>query len=102
MRPCPRPPSKDKIIELVNFYLKGYGLAQHIRPDASPDVEWMLVCISSFDPNCFIFQKGYLPNKEELRVKKQSVAIKTIKNFFEGLPEEQSSRKVEKSVMRWN
>jgi hypothetical protein len=80
--------------------LKACKINFEIQEDASPDIQWMIALISTFDPQCFIFHKGYIPNDEKLESKRNSVAIKTIKNFFEGLPEEFLKKKVSKNVMK--
>ena len=84
----------------MNHYLKGFNIAFHIKDDACPDIKWMISLIATFDPQCFIFHKGYTPNQEKVERKKNAVAVKTIKNFFQGLPEESFSKKSNKNVMK--
>ena len=86
MQPCPRPPKREVIVDILNELLVQHKKNLTILPNHKPDVDWLLKLISTLDPEHFIFGKDYMPNKNELLKKHYGQFVMADKNFFEGLP----------------
>jgi len=69
IRPCPRKPLKQLIIQEVKNELKKKdgNLSNWIDEKHQPDVEWLLVILATLNPEHRYFQKQYVPQLNELR-----------------------------------
>ena len=98
MLPCPRPPSKDvlmqkflRICSLNNFTIIGVD-EKHV-----PDKRWLLDFVSTFKPDDEIFKKSYIPPPKETKLSE----LKTIElpaSFMIDLP--QSTRRSRRKGLR--
>ena len=64
-----------------------------------PDIEWLLVVLSTLQPNHRFFSKSYYPSDEELGgrgAKTRNNNDAEYDEFFEGLPEHLSKAKYSK------
>ena len=66
----------------------------------SPDIEWLLVVLSTLQPNHRYFSKNYYPSDEELGGRGTKVKPKDDEydEFFDNLPEHLSKAKYSKKV----
>ena len=61
LRPCPRPPTKQKLIEKIEFILKKKGKTIGNCSKTAPDIKWLLAVLSTLDPKDPIFERNYVP-----------------------------------------
>ena len=69
MLPCPRPPSKDILIEkLIEGTTAKHLQNIYISKDRRPDVKWLLDVVATLLPDDEIFKKGYVPPPKRKRL----------------------------------
>ena len=61
LRPCPDPPTKETLMNILAELTTKFKLDFGAKEYATPDKEWLLICISSKDPDNSIFSKSYMP-----------------------------------------
>ena len=61
LSPCPKPPSKEFLINRLKSYVKKEKKIFDINEKHLPDKTWVLNVLSSFTPNDEIFHKNYVP-----------------------------------------
>ena len=63
LRPCPSPPSRGSLITEANtIIVKKYGKDKQlvvVNSNRLPDLQWLLVVLSTLDPNHIIFLKNW-------------------------------------------
>ena len=124
LRPCPKPPLKNFVLKAVenallekeewrlqtisdleqgnivpnDELLKAIKRPFELNMTSShqPDIEWLIVVLSTLQPNHRFFDKSYFPSDEELggrgaKIKHNNDA--EYDEFFEGLPEHLSKAK---------
>ena len=87
MRPCPRPPNKDilldkfwGLVDAMKFPMIGVDREKH-----KPDKRWLLDIIATFNPSDRIFDKDYQPPLRATQLD-QIKAIPIPTAFVTGLP----------------
>ena len=58
---CPRPPSKQQIFQFIQAEETENEVDLGLEPNHLPNVKWLLLCLSTLNPNHEIFDRGYLP-----------------------------------------
>jgi hypothetical protein len=91
--PCPRPPDKETLIKLAEEAMSKQSKSLGIDASHTPDKGWLISIISSFNPQCEIFKKSYLPPpRVEKAENKAKVSLPA--DFLEGLPLSKKKHKV--------
>ena len=91
--PCPRPPDKEALIKYAEKAMADHSKSLGIDASHTPDKAWLLSIISTFDNQCEIFKKSYLPPPRIERIEnKAKVSLPT--DFLEGLPVSRKKHKV--------
>ena len=84
--PCPRPPDKEVLIKYAEKAMADYSKSLGIKVR-------LLSIISTFDNQCEIFKKSYVPPPRIERIEnKAKVSLPT--DFLEGLPVSRKKHKV--------
>ena len=72
MRACPCPPNKLKLLEYMQDECDKQKLKMPVQnPKILPDKDWIIVCLSSLNPDHLIFQKSYVPEPVVKRKKEE-------------------------------
>jgi len=86
MLPCPRPPNKEKLVEMFRV------LAEHnewrligFDDKHVPDKRWLLDVIATYAPDAPIFAKDYLPPVKASKLS-EIKSIEVPLDFIRGLP----------------
>ena len=61
LKPCPVPPSKETLIQIIEEVFADRSKPLGIDAGHTPDKDWLLAMIATFDPTNEIFNKSYLP-----------------------------------------
>ena len=66
LKPCPRPPQKQVMMDMINQIIKTrYGSSKVLPQQKSrlPEGSWLVQVINVLDPNSKLFEKDYAPQK---------------------------------------
>lgn len=85
LSPCPRPPSKEVLIEKLKSYIKKEKRILNIDEKKQPDKQWTINVLSTFTPSDEIFSRSYVPPKKIQKVH-EIRAIDLPNAFLKGLP----------------
>jgi hypothetical protein len=111
MRPCPRPPLKYLLIEELEKELKAFKEIRNTGIDEKhqPDNDWLLLTISTLNPNHRYFHKDYVPSLVESRKifgkiqdfkdVESDEDIKIHDDFYDNLPEDIFDSKKKNSII---
>jgi hypothetical protein len=93
LKPCPVPPDKESLIKILEEVFADRSKPLGIDASHTPDKDWLLAMISTFDPENEIFHKSYVPptRKEKKELAKGKVALPA--DFLVGLPERRGKGK---------
>ena len=62
LKPCPKPPQKDVLIEKLRDYaFENEKNISWLDEKHTPDKDWLVAVLASFTPEDEIFKKGYVP-----------------------------------------
>ena len=96
--PCPKPPEKQLMLKdfarLVNSKKKESGIDE----SHTPDKNWLLAVLGTYNPALPYFKKGYVPppkNTQAASVTK----VQLPENFLEGLPNSKRKVKIRKLAL---
>ncbi len=86
--PCPRPPSKEVLLDKFLNYMRAQGLTDQehgVSLARSPDKDWLIDVVSTLMPDDEIFRKGYLPPRTRA-INSEVDTIEVNQFFLEDLP----------------
>ena len=61
LKACPRPPSQKVLLEMLKEAAAEDECDLGILKNKEPDLRWMLEVLATMRPDCYIFEKGYVP-----------------------------------------
>lgn len=61
LNPCPRPPSKDVLLNKLRNYIKKEKRNVEVDEKKQPDKQWIINILSTYTPNDEIFSRSYVP-----------------------------------------
>jgi len=86
-KPCPRPPKKTVLLEMLLEVAAEDRLNLGIEGDKVPDPSWMLDVLATLRPDCYIFEKGYVPALIDREVPQdQHMQVDDSDRFWSGQP----------------
>ena len=91
LRPCPIPPDKDTLIKMAQQAV-GQQKSLGIDEGHQPDKNWLLAVISTYNADCTIFKKSYMPPKRHQKVE-INAKVSLPADFLADLPESRKKRK---------
>ena len=103
LRPCPRPPPKNVIVdELYKLSLYKHKNLGIIPGKKEPDTQWCLNVLSTWAPNHEFFGKSYVPPVAQARAKTKMADKLSVTNpnFFNGLPNQLGKKKKGRSIIK--
>jgi hypothetical protein len=90
LRPCPLPPDKEVLIKFAQSAVGNKALG--IDENHQPDKNWLLAVVSTYNPDCTIFKKSYMPPRRHQKVE-VNAKVSLPADFLKDLPESRKKRK---------
>ena len=64
LKACPRPPKLQILIQLLNEVADEDGIEFGFNASHTPEAKWIIEVLGTLRPDCYIFDKGYVPGVE--------------------------------------
>jgi hypothetical protein len=90
LRPCPLPPDKEVLIKFAQSAVGNKALG--IDENHQPDKNWLLAVVSTYNPDCTIFKKSFMPPRRHQKVE-VNAKVSLPADFLKDLPESRKKRK---------
>jgi hypothetical protein len=104
LKACLAPPRKEVLLQFIRrieaTLQKSFAIDE--KAGRWPDVAWMVQIISTYLPNCEIFDKDYMPKPAAKPEAKLAKDLDNSDGFFTGLPELQSKKDLNSKRNIWS